>query len=198
VRRPKPPFRAGGRVSPIVRARAVMRLRDELVKHRVLVETEQERHRRRDEIIVCAMVSPASRERLEEEIDRAVADGARLLFDVRAAVGSAGAPIAWAGTNCSGSVLTLIGIPSLEAAITPINGSEHGSASTIFTQSQSAQAFRHSVEAGMVGVNVEVPAPVAWLSLGGWKGSIDADVHANGRDAVDVETRKKVVTERWS
>jgi malonate-semialdehyde dehydrogenase (acetylating)/methylmalonate-semialdehyde dehydrogenase len=192
-----------------------MRLRDELVKHRVLVETEQERHRRRDEIIaatrrlrvgpgadsstnVCAMVSPASRERLEEEIDRAVADGARLLFDVRAAVGSAGAPIAWAGTNCSGSVLTLIGIPSLEAAITPINGSEHGSASTIFTQSQSAQAFRHSVEAGMVGVNVEVPAPVAWLSLGGWKGSIDADVHANGRDAVDVETRKKVVTERWS
>ena len=54
-----------------------------------------------------------------------------------------------------------------------------------------------SAEAGMLGVNVGVPAPVAWFPFSGWKDSIDGDLHANGSDAVDFYTRKKVVTSRW-
>jgi acyl-CoA reductase-like NAD-dependent aldehyde dehydrogenase len=53
------------------------------------------------------------------------------------------------------------------------------------------------VEAGMLGVNVGVPAPVAWFSFSGWNDSIDGDLHANGTDAVDFYTRKKVITTRW-
>ena len=60
-----------------------------------------------------------------------------------------------------------------------------------------ARAYRHGAEAGMLGVNVGVPAPVAWFPFSGWKDSIDGDLHANGTDAVDFYTRKKVVTSRW-
>ena len=49
----------------------------------------------------------------------------------------------------------------------------------------------------MLGVNVGVPAPVAWFPFSGWKDSMDGDLHANGTDAVDFYTRKKVVTSRW-
>jgi malonate-semialdehyde dehydrogenase (acetylating)/methylmalonate-semialdehyde dehydrogenase len=49
----------------------------------------------------------------------------------------------------------------------------------------------------MLGVNIGVPAPVAWFPFCGWKDSFDGDLHANGSDAVDFYTRKKVVTSRW-
>jgi malonate-semialdehyde dehydrogenase (acetylating)/methylmalonate-semialdehyde dehydrogenase len=49
----------------------------------------------------------------------------------------------------------------------------------------------------MLGVNVGVPAPVAWFPFAGWKDSCDGDLHANGPDAVEFYTRKKVITSRW-
>ena len=49
----------------------------------------------------------------------------------------------------------------------------------------------------MLGVNIGVPAPVAWFPFAGWKDSCDGDLHANGTDAVEFYTRKKVVTSRW-
>ena len=69
----------------------------------------------------------------------------------------------------------------------------------LFTSSgAAAREFRFSVEAGMLGVNIGVAAPVAWFPFSGWKDSIDGDLHSNGRDAVDFYTRKKVVTSRWT
>jgi acyl-CoA reductase-like NAD-dependent aldehyde dehydrogenase len=53
------------------------------------------------------------------------------------------------------------------------------------------------VDAEMLGVNVGVPAPVAWFPSADWKDSCDGDLHANGTDAVDFYTRKKVATSRW-
>jgi malonate-semialdehyde dehydrogenase (acetylating) / methylmalonate-semialdehyde dehydrogenase len=50
----------------------------------------------------------------------------------------------------------------------------------------------------MVGVNIGVAAPIAWFPFSCWKDSIDGDLHANGRDAVDFYTRKKVITSRWA
>ena len=61
-----------------------------------------------------------------------------------------------------------------------------------------AREFRHGVQAGMIGVNIGVAAPIAWFPFSGWKDSIDGDLHANGRDAVEFYTRKKVVTTRWA
>ena len=80
-----------------------------------------------------------------------------------------------------------------------VNGSRYGNASVIFTSSGgAAREFRYGVEAGMVGVNIGVAAPVAWFPFAGWKDSIDGDLHANGHDAIEFYTRKKVVTSRWS
>ena len=86
----------------------------------------------------------------------------------------------------------------LDDALGFVNGSRYGNAGSIFTRSGgAARAYRHGAEAGMLGVNIGVAAPVAWFPFSGWKGSIDGDLHANGRDAVDFYTRKKVITSRW-
>jgi malonate-semialdehyde dehydrogenase (acetylating)/methylmalonate-semialdehyde dehydrogenase len=50
----------------------------------------------------------------------------------------------------------------------------------------------------MVGVNIGVAAPVAWFPFAGWKDSFNGDMHANGGDAIEFYTRKKVVTQRWA
>ena len=95
-------------------------------------------------------------------------------------------------------MLAIKRVPDLAAAIDFANGSRYGNASVIFTSSGgSAREFRHRVEAGMLGVNVGVAAPVAWFPFSGWKDSIDGDLHANGEDAVRFYTRTKVVTSRW-
>jgi malonate-semialdehyde dehydrogenase (acetylating) / methylmalonate-semialdehyde dehydrogenase len=97
-----------------------------------------------------------------------------------------------------GPLLALVEVPDLDAAIEFVNGSRYGNAGAIFTRSgAAARQYRYEVEAGMLGVNVGVPAPVAWFPFSGWKDSIDGDLHANGTDAVAFYTRKKVVTSRW-
>ena len=98
-----------------------------------------------------------------------------------------------------GPVLTFVRAADLDEAIEKVNRSRYGNASVIFTESGgAARAYRYGVEAGMVGVNVGVAAPIAWFPFSGWKDSIDGDLHANGRDAVEFHTRKKVVTSRWA
>ena len=98
-----------------------------------------------------------------------------------------------------GPVLTLVRAADLDEAIAFVNSSRYGNASVIFTESGgAARAYRYGVEAGMVGVNVGVAAPIAWFPFSGWKDSIDGDLHANGNDAVEFYTRKKVVTTRWA
>jgi malonate-semialdehyde dehydrogenase (acetylating) / methylmalonate-semialdehyde dehydrogenase len=97
-----------------------------------------------------------------------------------------------------GPLLTVVDAPDLDAALDFLNGSRYGNAGAIFTSSgEAARRYRHGAEAGMLGVNVGVPAPVAWFPFAGWKDSMAGDLHANGADAVDFCTRKKVVTSRW-
>ena len=97
-----------------------------------------------------------------------------------------------------GPLLTVVRAADLEAALEFVNGSRYGNAGAIFTASgAAARRYREGAEAGMLGVNVGVPAPVAWFPFAGWKDSCDGDLHANGSDAVDFYTRKKVVTSRW-
>jgi malonate-semialdehyde dehydrogenase (acetylating) / methylmalonate-semialdehyde dehydrogenase len=158
---------------------------------------------------VCPMVSAAARESVVEAIGRAEVDGAELLLDGRGAAGPAGTLLEptilvaepdseAARDELFGPLLTVVEAPDLEVALEFLNGSRYGNAGAIFTRSgAAARRYRHEAQAGMLGINIGVPAPVAWFPFAGWKDSIDGDLHANGTDAVDFYTRKKVVTSRW-
>jgi malonate-semialdehyde dehydrogenase (acetylating)/methylmalonate-semialdehyde dehydrogenase len=159
---------------------------------------------------VCPLVSVASRERVEGEIARAESEGARLVLDGRIGGGEGGAQLAPTiiddarpgspalAEELFGPVLTVLRAADLDGALELVNASRYGNASVIFTSSgAAAREYRYGVQAGMVGVNIGVPAPVAWFPFAGWKDSCDGDLHANGTDAVDFYTRKKVVTSRW-
>jgi malonate-semialdehyde dehydrogenase (acetylating) / methylmalonate-semialdehyde dehydrogenase len=158
---------------------------------------------------VCPMVSAAARERIADAIGRAENDGAELLLDGRDEAGPAGTMLGptiavaepeseLAREELFGPLLSLVEVADLDAALDFLNGSRYGNAGAIFTRSgEAARRYRYSAEAGMLGVNVGVPAPVAWFPFAGWKDSCDGDLHANGTDAVDFYTRKKVITSRW-
>ncbi len=97
-----------------------------------------------------------------------------------------------------GPVLSVIRAQTLGEAIEIANRSRFGNAAAIFTQDgKAAREFRYRIEAGMLGVNIGVPAPAAYFPFAGWKGSFFGDLHATGRDAIEFYTRKKVVTTRW-
>jgi malonate-semialdehyde dehydrogenase (acetylating) / methylmalonate-semialdehyde dehydrogenase len=158
---------------------------------------------------VCPMVSADARERVAAAIERAEGAGAELLLDGRGDAGPAGTmlgpTIATADPESDlareeqfGPLLTVVDAPDLDSALEFLNGSRYGNAGAIFTSSgEAARSYRYGAEAGMLGVNIGVPAPVAWFPFSGWKDSMDGDLHANGTDAVDFYTRKKVVTSRW-
>jgi malonate-semialdehyde dehydrogenase (acetylating)/methylmalonate-semialdehyde dehydrogenase len=160
---------------------------------------------------VCPLVSAASRERLAAEIDAAIAAGARAVLDGRSSDPGPGGTLLgptildalepesrWLREELFGPVLSIHRTPDLDEAIEWCNASRYGNAAVIFTRSGgAARIFRHRIEAGMVGVNIGVAAPVAWFPFAGFKDSFQGDLHANGRDAFDFYTRRKVVTSRW-
>jgi malonate-semialdehyde dehydrogenase (acetylating) / methylmalonate-semialdehyde dehydrogenase len=77
-------------------------------------------------------------------------------------------------------------------------GIQYGNASSIFTTSgAAARKFRNQIPTGNVGVNIGVAAPMAYFPFSGWKGSFFGVLHAQGRDAIEFYTDKKVVIERW-
>lgn len=97
-----------------------------------------------------------------------------------------------------GPVLCVVRAASLEEAIALINQHEYGNGTCIFTRDgEAARRFGNEIEAGMVGVNVPLPVPVAFHSFGGWKRSLFGDLHAYGPDGVRFYTRRKTITQRW-
>jgi len=194
----------------------------------VLVGSEEEQDRMRDLLLagarglrvgdgadpatdVCPLVTPAARERVAEAIAQVEADGGEILLDGRGDAGPGGALLGPTIVDRAapdsrvvteelfGPVLALVRVPDLETALARVNASRYGNASSIFTSSGgAAREYRYGVEAGMVGVNVGVAAPVAWFPFSGWKESLNGDLPSNGADAFEFYTRKKVVTSRWS
>ncbi len=163
---------------------------------------------------VGPVISCAARDRIREWIDRGVAAGAKLAVDGRrpngddlAAEGAYVGPTILddvtpemdiAREEVFGPVLTVIRAASLDEAIEIVNSSRFGNGTSIFTESgASVRRYRHDVEAGMIGVNIGVAAPVAFFPFSGWKDSFLGDLHAHGTDAVDFFTRKKTVTSRF-
>ena len=160
---------------------------------------------------VGPVISPEARDRIRSAIDHAVEEGAELRVDGRDPdADPAGAYLGptilddvdpgsdAVAEEIFGPVLSVVKAASLDEAIEIVSRSRFGNGVSIFTESgASVRRFRHEVDAGMVGVNIGVAAPVAFFPFSGWKDSFLGDLHAHGPDAVDFYTRKKTVTSRY-
>jgi malonate-semialdehyde dehydrogenase (acetylating) / methylmalonate-semialdehyde dehydrogenase len=97
-----------------------------------------------------------------------------------------------------GPVLTVVRVPDFESALRVVNEHEYGNGTAIFTRDgDAARAFASGVLAGMVGVNVPIPVPMAFHSFGGWKRSLFGVQHVHGPDGVRFYTQLKTITSRW-
>jgi malonate-semialdehyde dehydrogenase (acetylating)/methylmalonate-semialdehyde dehydrogenase len=97
-----------------------------------------------------------------------------------------------------GPVLGVVRVPDLASALDLVNRHEFGNGTAIFTASgEAARTFTQGVQAGMVGINVPIPVPMAFHSFGGWKRSLFGALHVHGPDGVRFYTRLKTVTSRW-
>ena len=166
---------------------------------------------------VGPVISCAARDRIADSVQRGIAEGAKLVVDGRGVRDGADgalnpegaflgptilddvrADMEIAAEEVFGPVLCIVRAETLDEAIEIVNSSRFGNGTSIFTESgASVRHYRHQVEAGMVGVNIGVAAPVAFFPFSGWKDSFLGDLHAHGTDAVEFYTRKKTVTSRW-
>jgi malonate-semialdehyde dehydrogenase (acetylating)/methylmalonate-semialdehyde dehydrogenase len=150
------------------------------------------------------------RKELLDAIDAGAQAGARLVADGRGANPTEGyflgptifdnvtpAMDLWR-TELFGPVLSVVRTADLDEALAVLNASPYGNQASIFTTSgAAAREFRRRAEAGMLGVNIGVAAPMAFFPFTGWKQSFLGDLHATGADGVRFYTRHKVVTSRW-
>ncbi|OGT28273.1 MAG: methylmalonate-semialdehyde dehydrogenase (acylating) [Gammaproteobacteria bacterium RBG_16_66_13] len=103
-----------------------------------------------------------------------------------------------ARTEIFGPVLGMIHVNTLDEAVALVNQGAYGNQASLFTRSgDAARRFRHEAEAGNIGINIGVAAPMAFFPFSGWKESFFGDLHGQGLDAVEFFTQKKVVIERW-
>jgi malonate-semialdehyde dehydrogenase (acetylating)/methylmalonate-semialdehyde dehydrogenase len=161
------------------------------------------------DMTVTPVTTREALERISGYIQLGEKEGARLLVDGRGENGDGfflgptlfdevTPEMTIAREEIFGPVLAVERMDDLDTALGAINSSEFGNAAAIFTRDGgAARRFVREVQAGMVGVNVSVPAPVAYFPFSGWRGSFYGDLHATGRDGVEFYTEKKVVTSRW-
>ena len=97
-----------------------------------------------------------------------------------------------------GPVLGVTRVDTYDEAVRLVNENPYGNGTAIFTRDGGvARQFQFDVQAGMVGINVPIPVPVAYYSFGGWKNSLFGDTHVYGPEGINFYTRGKVVTSRW-
>ncbi len=163
------------------------------------------------------LVTGPHRDKVASYLDSGVREGATLAVDGRAHPVISGAPENQAGfwlgpsvldhvapeMSCYtdeifGPVLSVLRVPTYDAAVQLVNDSPYGNGVAIFTSDGgAARRFTSEAEIGMVGVNVPIPVPMAYYSFGGWKASLFGDTHVHGTEGVHFYTRGKVVTSRW-
>jgi malonate-semialdehyde dehydrogenase (acetylating)/methylmalonate-semialdehyde dehydrogenase len=157
------------------------------------------------------LVTREHRDKVKGYIDLGVSEGAELVTDGR------GSPLPSNGyflgaslfdkvtpemriykEEIFGPVLSVVRVPDFDAALKLVNDHEYGNGTAIFTRDgDAARAFSSGVSAGMVGVNVPIPVPMAFHSFGGWKRSIFGDHYVHGPEGVRFYTRLKTITARW-
>jgi malonate-semialdehyde dehydrogenase (acetylating)/methylmalonate-semialdehyde dehydrogenase len=157
------------------------------------------------------LVTREHRDRVASYVDRASEEGATVVVDGRESVPAGDGfflgpslidNVKPGMTNYSdeifGPVLGVTRVGTYEEAIKLVNENPYGNGTAIFTRDGGvARQFEFDVQAGMVGINVPIPVPVAYYSFGGWKASLFGDRHIYGPEGIDFYTRTKVVTSRW-
>jgi len=158
------------------------------------------------------LITSEHRDRVAAHLDAATAEGATLTVDGRQDpvaqregffLGTSLIDHVKPGMRCYddeifGPVLGIVRVKTYPEALKMINENPFGNGAAIFTRDGgAARQFQFDVEAGMVGINVPIPVPVAYYSFGGWKSSLFGDVHMYGPEGVQFYTRAKVVTSRW-
>jgi malonate-semialdehyde dehydrogenase (acetylating)/methylmalonate-semialdehyde dehydrogenase len=159
------------------------------------------------------VITAQHRDRVNELIGVGATEGARVLADGRS-VKVSGAPNGFyvgptildeirtdmtvAREEIFGPVLNVYRMDDLDSAIELANKSAYGNGAAIFTNSgRAAREFKHRIRAGMVGINVGVPAAMAFFPFSGWGESFFGDLHLQGREGVAFYTQQKVTTSRW-
>ena len=159
------------------------------------------------------LVTRAHRDKVASYLDSGVLEGAQLVVDGRKTNPDGDSGGFWLGPTLFdkvtpqmslytdeifGPVLSVVRVPTYDAALELVNSNPWGNGTAIFTNDGgAARRFQNEVEVGMVGVNVPIPVPVSYYSFGGWKSSLFGDSHAHGTEGVHFFTRGKVVTSRW-
>ncbi len=170
-------------------------------------------HKGKDEHEMGPVVSEAHQKKVLGYIDKGVAEGAKLVIDGRnISVKGHEQGYYVGGTlfdnvtpemviwreEIFGPVLSIVRAPDYESALKLVNSHEFGNGSAIFTSNgHIGRDFVRNVQAGMVGVNVPVPVPMAFHSFGGWKRSVFGALNVHGPDGVRFYTRMKTATVRW-
>lgn len=166
-----------------------------------------------ENVLMGPVITQESKNRIHGLIEQGLSEGGRLLVDGRDAKISGfekgnfikptiieGLPAdgTLAGTEIFGPVMSLTHINTIDEAIAYVNSNKYGNMACVFTSSGlHARKFRNEADAGNIGINIGVAAPVAQFPFSGWKDSFFGDLHGQGKHAVEFFTQTKVVIERW-
>lgn len=163
-----------------------------------------------DGVFLGPVIREDNKKRTHSYIEKGIEEGARLLCDGRDNVTEDGyfvGPTIFDNVTTDmtiwkdeifAPVLSVIRVKNLKEAVDIANQSEFANGACLFTSNANAiRYFRENIDAGMLGINLGVPAPMAFFPFSGWKSSFFGTLHANGKDSVDFYTRKKVVTARY-
>jgi malonate-semialdehyde dehydrogenase (acetylating)/methylmalonate-semialdehyde dehydrogenase len=156
------------------------------------------------------LITAEHRDRVASYVERADAEGAKVLVDGRDGADQGGfflcpsllddvrPGMSVYDDEIFGPVLGIARVDTYQEALDLINENAYGNGTAIFTRDGGvARQFQFDVQVGMVGINVPIPVPVAFYSFGGWKSSLFGDRHLYGTEGVDFYTHNKVVTARW-
>ncbi|MDP5274253.1 CoA-acylating methylmalonate-semialdehyde dehydrogenase [Chengkuizengella axinellae] len=165
-----------------------------------------------DEVLLTPVIRRSHREKVLNYIKKGLEEGAMLLRDGRKEMQEMkegnflGATIfdhvkpdmTIAKEEIFAPVLSVLRADNLDEALSFIRKSKYGNGATIYTKDARAiRQFREEADAGMLGINVGVPATMAFFPFSGWKDSFYGDLHVNGKDGVNFYTRKKMITSRF-
>jgi malonate-semialdehyde dehydrogenase (acetylating)/methylmalonate-semialdehyde dehydrogenase len=165
------------------------------------------------EVEMGPVITAESKQRIESLIGKGVNEGAKVLVDGRnpsipgyergyfvrpTVLDNVNPRSEIAGIEIFGPVLSMMHAQTIDEAIDLVNAASYGNMACLFTSSgAAARKFRYEAQAGNIGINIGVAAPMAFFPFSGWKESFFGDMHGQGRDAIEFYTQKKVVVERW-
>lgn len=159
------------------------------------------------------VITPESKNRIEGLIQKGIDEGAKVLLDGRNASisgyekGNFITPTILENvaldkeliqTEIFGPVMSLISMKNIDEALSFVNSGNYGNMACLFTGSgANARKFRNEADAGNIGINIGVAAPMAQFPFSGWKDSFFGDLHGQGKHAIEFFTQTKVIIERW-